>query len=704
MDDTPAKSTPGENFNKIDLSAFEAFQFGTQWSTDKGGPGGAGDSGGGERTRHGPGGDSGPSRRDRRPPRRDDERGGPPRREGGPEQRSFDRSPPRDRPAPRPDDRGAAGPGGPGRFDRPRRFERSEGPRGDWQSRGDGPRGGGMRDQGPRRPAGPPRPYLSPVFEATFYPDDQGFNALVKAMRASCRTYELFEIARLILGKIERCVVVFKRRTTEAGQTPPLFISVPDGVPFETEDEAISHALEHNLASFFSTETVEVEPPKGSFQFVNRCPITKDLLGPPNYHRYAQILQHHYAARGIHLPFERYKASIEVVRDPEAVNAWLESMKKVTRYTYRGEIAGESGVFDNLEDARSFLLRTCRDRLVRQADTARVAAKVVEAAGRSEAAQAMHGALDAQRRFPLDTANALRGRIRRENFHIFKRGSKGITYVCSVRRKFRQPGQVFSESINRLIEFLDKNPMLGIASLPQLFLGFAPPSPAAAPAPASPPAAAATEGPAEAAAAQASPAVSAEHTEAALSNEQRLALNRLMLDLRWLVSEGYVAEYSDGKLFAHPVLVQGQTEPDERDHEGHVMGDAVEGSPAGEVVAAEPVHETPPMPAAAPEPSGSAEGPSESLPEASGVESFPAVTASEALAGPIASEPAGAADETVTPAGAMPADEPSEVPAAPVPDASDAAVVPAPTAQEAPESGEAAVDTSRQQSSPPAPA
>lgn len=421
------------------------------------------------------------------------------------------------------------------------------------------------------------------MLELTFYPDDHGFNALVKAMRASCRTYELFEIARLILGKPERCVVVFRRRAAPGAppEAPraPLAVSVPSGIPFDTEDEAINYALEKHLDQFFSTETVEVEPPKGTFQFVNRCPFTKELLGPPNYHRYAQIVQQHYTTRGIRMPFERYKASIEVVRDPEAVNQWLESMRKITRFTFRGEVPpGETGVFDNLEDARSFLLRCCRERLVRSAESVRLAAKVVEAAVGTEAHRAMNGAVDMQRRFPLDTANALRGRLRRENFNIFKRGSKGITYVCAVRRKFRQPGQSFSETINRLIEFIDQNPMIQVTDLAPRLLGFAPPpapaSPAAAPAPggtaapasapSAPPAAAGTEQPAaspaesgdastsgQAPAADTAPTAPVAHP---LTPEQTQALNRLMLDLRWLVSEGYVAEYSDGRLLAHPVM------------------------------------------------------------------------------------------------------------------------------------------------------
>ena len=455
-------------------------------------------------------------------------------------------------------------------------------------------------------------------------------------MRSSCRTYELFEIARLILGKVERCVLVFKRRPeTPGGSGGPIYLSVPDGVPFPTEDEAINHALERCMDQFFTTEVVEVEPPKGTFQFVSRCPITKDLLAPANYHRYAQIVQHHYNARGIRMPFEKYKAALDVVREPEAVAQWLESMKKVTRYTYKLAPEGEPAVFDNNEDARAHVLRVARDRIVRAAETARVAAKAVEAVGGSEAFLALHGALEMQRRFPLDTANALRGRLRRENFHIFKRGSKGVTYVCSVRRKFRQPGQTFSDSINALIGFLDANPLVNVADLPLKFLGFAPP----AAAPQAPAAAAPAEGaPAEGAPAEAPAPVGAESapaSEPGLAPEQKAALNRLILDLRWLVAEGYVAEYSDGRLFAHPVLAQGQTEPDEKDHEPSAGSESAqageasaEAAPAAETEAVAPAAESEPVAPVAEEVPVS-EAPAPEAPPAPESEPAPAAPADE---------------------------------------------------------------------------
>lgn len=612
MDESTGTPPEKKPFNKIDLSALSDFTFGTQWSgsdSDEGSPSSARreDRGRGERGRgenRAGGRSGGPVRRDRRPER--------PQRSQAPG--------------------GQAGEGGPGGD---RRFPRREG------ERGHRPR---MQDH---------RPYESPHFDLAFYPEEHGFGALIKAMRASCLTYELFEIAKLILEKPDRYIVAVHRRAAAEGEEKRLLhIAVPDNLPFPTEEEAINHVVAHHLGSFFKTETVEVDPPKGSFPIICRCPHTGVLLGPPNFHRFPQIVQQHHAARVAHIPFDRYRNSLENIRDEAVVQEWLAGMKTTTRYTYLGGAgkpraagkakpadapespaavesettsesrnpadapaaspveataaaetippadvsAAESGAeggsgpaaeeaslepspveetpatepvsaeapaeppaeppagpaaaggedateavphFDSREEAIAHLLRVARNRVLRQADYLRVHGKTVEDYPDTEIHRAVHGALERQRRFPMDTANALRGRLRREHFHIFKRGQKGITYVCSVKRRQRTPGQVFADSIQRLIDFIEANPMIEHKELPARFLDLEPEMVAAA---AQPPAAG---------------------EDAALA-EPRERIRKVMTDLRWLISEGYVTAFAHGGALHAAPAAQPRPEPPAR--------------------------------------------------------------------------------------------------------------------------------------------
>ena len=89
---------------------------------------------------------------------------------------------------------------------------------------------------------------------------------------------------------------------------------------------------------------------------------------------------------------------------------------------------------------------------------------------------AIEGAYDRQLGFPW-TPRTSCGRLRREHFTIFKKGSKGVSYVCAVKRKFRVPGQVFGESIGSLIAFIEEHPLVKAGELASKMLGIADPRP-----------------------------------------------------------------------------------------------------------------------------------------------------------------------------------------------------------------------------------
>lgn len=695
MDDT--QENPAKDFNKLDLSQLQGFSFGTQWTQDK--PSAPESRDRGERPR-----------RDSAPDRRDGPGGAPDRRD----RRAFRKPLPGT--SAEPGEGAGAAPAETHEAPARREFSGDRGPRREFRGpRRDGP-GYGPRGDRPPMERGP---YESPFFSVAFYPEDTSFNALAKTIRSSCRTIELFEIARTVIGKNDRFVVVLTRRAgppdgpggyrsgpgapapapapAPAAPKQPIYLAVPDGVPFESEEATVAHVLTNHLSRFFDLAEVEVDPPKGNFLVINRCGVTGELLGPPNYHRYAQIVQQHYAAKIARMPFDVFRNRIETVRDPEVVAQWLEKMKKTTRYTWKApgrpapippvpatepaapaaEATAEAApadssvnlepapaiTFDNFEDARSYLLTQAREKVWRPVESARFHGKLLEKMPPGEIRRAIEGALERQQRFPLDTANALRGRLRREHFTIFKKGSKGVSYVCAVKRKFRVPGQTFAETISALITFIEATPMVRASELPTKFLGIATPPPAKAPEAPAVPAEPTAADPTAAAPVAAAPA------EPILTIDERARISRMQGDLRWLVTEGYVTEFIDGRLFAPPPMVEArkkEVEAEEHDPENfpevpastppfEAPPAAAPAAPATENVASAPAAEPSPAPAAveaAPEAAAETAAPApaetvspESLPAESPapaepvVESAP-VLATESVPAPVSAEPA----------------------------------------------------------------
>jgi hypothetical protein len=426
-------------------------------------------------------------------------------------------------------------------------------------------------------------PPFRPTHEVLFYPDDAAFRALLKAIRTSCRTYELFEVARLILQKPERFVLVIKPLPREDGQPAFIYISQPDLLPFDTEEEAVGHVFEKHLDKFCDIEEVEVEPPKGNFIGVSRCGFTGELLGPPNYHRYQQLLREHHSRRLARIPFDKFTARVELVKEPEHLAAWLEKMKKITRYKLKTPIEGAPEYFESIDAARQFLLGKSKDAIVHALDTGRYSGRSLEQFPPGNIRHSVEALLALQRRFPLDTANNLRGRLRRMKFNLYKKGSKGVSYICAVKRRFRDPQTVLADHVQKLISFIEQHPLTPASRLPHEFLGLPLPAekkaaepaatsaekptesiepaagdaangvaPSAAPVESSATTEAPATPPAENAAAE--PETRTPKSETLFTPEQAQQFRELVINLRWLVAEGYVVEYGDGRLFAPPPL------------------------------------------------------------------------------------------------------------------------------------------------------
>ena len=377
-----------------------------------------------------------------------------------------------------------------------------------------------------------------PRFDIKIYPQDETFDTLIKQLKGNFITYQLFEITRLILEKSDRFVCLINRVKKNEGDTSePIYFTPEDNLPFDTEEEAINHYCDHYLENFFEVETVQVDPPKGNFTLIYRCPFTKHLIGPPNFHRFPDLLKEYHNAKIKNLSIEEYQNKLESLSDEASINEWLEFSTKEKHYRIKEENDNEESgtILKTIEEARRYILTNHKEKVVKSSTNFRFSGAKLESLQKSNLKSSIYQALEAQRRFPLDTANNIRGRLRRHKFTIYKKGSKGISYVCCVKRKFRDDTTVFTDSISNLITFIEKNQNISIHNLPYKFLSIPKP------------------------------------TENKLANNEKDTVNdtasnnpesnkdevsskitEVIRNVRWLISEGYVTEYSDGKLLIHP--------------------------------------------------------------------------------------------------------------------------------------------------------
>ena len=210
------------------------------------------------------------------------------------------------------------------------------------------------------------KPPFNFSMEVLFYPDDAPIDKLAKVMKASMRTYQLFDIAQLVLEKPERFVILAKNLPDKEGNTAPLYCAQPYNLPFEDEQSAKSAAVKFLVDEKFEKVQQECEPPKGNFQIVNRSKITGDLLGAPNWHKYNEYLHEYHREKCPQIPFEKFASEVEGVRDADEISKWVEQMKVRTVYKLKEPGEGENSIFETREAAMNHVAHKWGAELVKK--------------------------------------------------------------------------------------------------------------------------------------------------------------------------------------------------------------------------------------------------------------------------------------------------------------------------------------------------
>ena len=190
-------------------------------------------------------------------------------------------------------------------------------------SQGQGARGDYNRKQVTPAPEG---------ITARIMPIEEGLDALAKDIVATGRTHSVFDIAWMVLSELERFHVVFE------SEDQTLYRSKKDHSLWLYQKECMAHFWAKGVVNqYYDEEIVEVDAPKGNFQSVARCGLSGALIGPPNHHAYQKNLLDIYREKFSNMPLDRYKAKVKMEHSEEVVAEWMESMKKHVRWRPKSE-------------------------------------------------------------------------------------------------------------------------------------------------------------------------------------------------------------------------------------------------------------------------------------------------------------------------------------------------------------------------------
>ena len=374
-----------------------------------------------------------------------------------------------------------------------------------------------------RRNEAPQRPPLE--LDLSIQPEKNGVESLARQIKHTGRAYPLFDIARLILAKPERYLVVLKIRKKEDGSVvQPLFFCQVDETVWLSEDQAVDHVLSRHFSTFYKTEKTEIDPPKGTYTFVAQCGMSDQILGPPNYHGYQEKLRSLHADRFSRLPFDVFKSRVKIVHDEEVVKQWLDDQSWKTEYIAIN--LPEEAKLESREAVREHFRQHHLSNLIARVDNVALKASVFSKKTPPRMQNLVRYELDDQRRFPLKVVNVLSQEFSSHGLQFFKR-KKSVTHVSVSRPHHLNLDQTpVSDSIRDIVTFVVGNQDCTRRMILDKFV----------PEPDKPKSA------------EALPEGDAPEVEPPLSPERTAVLS----DLHWLVHQGHVVEYANGQMEIAP--------------------------------------------------------------------------------------------------------------------------------------------------------
>jgi hypothetical protein len=340
----------------------------------------------------------------------------------------------------------------PRRDDRDR--DRDRGPRG----------GGGSREGGERRPFqgrgnyddrrnAPPQNVEAPPEEGvrtTVSPDAQAVHLIGKEVHQVARVYPLFDVAKILLAEKSRVRAIFEAPAPHA----PLIRGKLEESVFLTREEAIRHLWNSDLRNdLIEEEIIEVDPPTGNFQAIARCGISGEWLGPVNFHSYQTNLRRLHRERFAKMPFELYASKVRTERGEEAVNAWLETMKKKTRWRIKGE--DDDAWIDDRAAAERAVAERCFDKAFEETRLADVSGAIPAKNLSPSLLTSLKIAGSHARKHPAILIPAVCRAVEAEHLPVFKR--QGKLHTGPARPHPLPANAVLAERPGKMVAWIREN-------------------------------------------------------------------------------------------------------------------------------------------------------------------------------------------------------------------------------------------------------
>ena len=331
---------------------------------------------------------------------------------------------------------------------------------------------GDRKQFGDRKPPFAPRERLAPLdVDVKLLPETKALGTIIRRLQQDIHAYKLKDLAYFFLDNPSS---VLLRITPRAGgdgdgRAPCQPVSFRQcracGFAALSEGDVVEHILASHLGDYYEAREVDCEPPTGTFTCIARCGLSGELLGPPNIHEFSSAVREMMRTKYPDMTEEQYRSHIEMVRDPETIEAWRKGRTKKTLFFAKGADASAGGL--TREQAEGEFKRTILSSLLDSPKHLMITADVALKSPVKPLQWAVRDALEAERRAPFNMCFALRGAFYHRKLKFFRANdARGPEFVTNVEYKEFDSEHAIPE-LAAAARFLEEHPCCDRSEFPQ---------------------------------------------------------------------------------------------------------------------------------------------------------------------------------------------------------------------------------------------
>ena len=319
-------------------------------------------------------------------------------------------------------------------------------------------------------------------------PDVKILQTIKLKLKETGITYSLREITDVIASKNERLMVKIASKNPEN----QIWKSKTSDSYFISRESAVNNFFSEEK-TFIECKLIEEVMPKGNFMYIFQCPITKELLPPTSFHGFEDVVRHHIYSNRIKSTHEKFIDSLQKIEDKEKIDLWAKS--PIKRYSYLLKIE-ENKEFQSIEALKLAIEKEFFSSFFISKNSLTIAANnlsIIESPLRAQ----IESFISDKRKWLKDLFTSCLVSLKRSKYCIFKKGE--IIYVRQANRKSIEHFKT-KKLTSEIIAVISSDSKITKKSLLTKL------------------------------------------------QQKEFDLKELVLELKWLVKEGYVNEYSDSSL------------------------------------------------------------------------------------------------------------------------------------------------------------